>query len=153
MNTICYKHYIHLLSQWMERWHQESMSLFMQNMNLISLAMEAKESLSALCVVLWSPPWTQCSRCIFLVECMDWPHMHWKRLGTIGWRRPNLVCSVKEKMLKAILKDGMVRWAKSQTLEPGPTQDFSWTWWQSENNSQMMLENECSCMLSESMFS
>jgi len=35
------------------------------------------------------------------------------------------VCSVKEKMLEAILKDGMIRWAESQTLEHGPTQDLS----------------------------
>jgi hypothetical protein len=43
----------------------------------------------------------------------------------MGWGKPNLVCNAKEKMLKAILKDGMTRRTKSQTPELGFTQDFN----------------------------
>ncbi len=41
---------------------------------------------------------------------------------------PNLVRSAKEKMLKAILKDGMTRQAKSQAPKHGLTQDLNQTW-------------------------
>jgi hypothetical protein len=41
------------------------------------------------------------------------------------WGRPNLVHSVEEKMCNAILKDGMTKRAKSQTLELGHAQDLS----------------------------
>jgi hypothetical protein len=37
------------------------------------------------------------------------------------------VHSVKEKMLEAILKDGMIRWVESHAPELGPAQDFSQT--------------------------
>jgi len=43
----------------------------------------------------------------------------------MGWGRPNLVHSVKEKMLEAILKDKMIEQMKSQALELGPIQDFN----------------------------
>jgi hypothetical protein len=33
--------------------------------------------------------------------------MHQERPQTIGWGKPNLLCSVKEKMLESIQKDGM----------------------------------------------
>jgi hypothetical protein len=35
------------------------------------------------------------------------------------------MCEAEEKMSKAILKNEMIRWAKSQSLEPRPTQDFN----------------------------
>jgi hypothetical protein len=44
------------------------------------------------------------------------------------WGRPNLVCNVEEKMLEAILKDGMIRRIENQALEPG-AQDFSQMQW------------------------
>jgi len=42
-----------------------------------------------------------------------------------GMWRPNLVHSAKEKMSKAILKDGMTGRVESQALEPSPTQDLN----------------------------
>jgi hypothetical protein len=39
----------------------------------------------------------------------------------MGWGRPNLMHNVEVKMSKAILKDGMIKRAKSQTLEHGLT--------------------------------
>jgi hypothetical protein len=80
--------------------------------NPTSLTMEVKKFQIASCVVVRSPPWAQWSRCIF-IGSMAWPHMHRERPQAMGWRRPNLVHSVEEKMLKAILKDGMTRWAKN----------------------------------------
>jgi hypothetical protein len=55
-------------------------------------------------------------------------------------------------MLEVVLKDGMAGWAKSQTFELGPTQDFNRMQWQYENNYEIMLENECSCTLSKMFF-
>jgi hypothetical protein len=55
-------------------------------------------------------------------------------------------------MSKTILKDGMIRWVKSQTLEVKPTQDFNQMQWQSKNNFEMMLKNECSCTFFEIFF-
>jgi hypothetical protein len=52
---------------------------------------------------------------------MVWPYMHREILRAMGWGRPNLVCSVEEKMLEAILKDKMTRRVENQTLELGPT--------------------------------
>jgi hypothetical protein len=43
---------------------------------------------------------------------MGWPHMHQERSQVMGRGRPNMVCSIEEKMSKVILKDGMIRWAK-----------------------------------------
>jgi len=43
----------------------------------------------------------------------------------MGWGKPNMVHNVEEKMPNAILKDGMTRQSKSQTLELGPAQDLS----------------------------
>jgi len=51
----------------------------------------------------------------------------------------------EEKMSKAILKDGMTTQAKHQVLKPQLAQDFNQTQWQSKDNFEMMLENECSC--------
>jgi hypothetical protein len=45
----------------------------------------------------------------------------------MGWGKANLVHNVEKKMLKIILKDGMTRWVKNQTLEPRPTQYFNQT--------------------------
>jgi hypothetical protein len=36
-----------------------------------------------------------------------------------------MVHNVDEKMSKAILKDGMIGWAKSQVFKFGPKQDFN----------------------------
>ncbi len=47
------------------------------------------------------------------------PHMHKKKSQIMGWGRFNLVCNAKEKMLDDILKDGMIRRIKSQTLDLG----------------------------------
>jgi hypothetical protein len=77
--------------------------------------------------------------------------MHRERPWAMGWGKPNLVRNVKEKMLEAILIDGMRRQVEIQELKLRPTQDNQ-TQWQSKNNSKMMLENECSCMFFE-MFS
>jgi hypothetical protein len=41
--------------------------------------------------------------------------------------RPNLVHNAKEKMLEAILKYGMIEWAKSETPKLIPMQDRSQT--------------------------
>jgi hypothetical protein len=35
------------------------------------------------------------------------------------------MCNVEKKMSKAILKDGMTRWAKSQAPKHGLAQDFN----------------------------
>lgn len=43
----------------------------------------------------------------------------------MGWGRLNLVHSVKEKMLEAILKYGMIGQAKNQAPYLGLAQDFS----------------------------
>ncbi len=51
--------------------------------------------------------------------------MHQERPQIIGWGRPNLVCSVEEKILEAILKDEMIGRTKTQTHEPRLAQDFS----------------------------
>jgi len=62
------------------------------------------------------------------------------------------MCSVEDKILEVVLKDGMIGQTINQTHEPRLAQDFSWKWWQYEDNFEMMLENECSCTLSK-MFS
>jgi hypothetical protein len=51
--------------------------------------------------------------------------MHQEKPRAMGWGRPNLVCSVEEKMLKAILGDGMIKEAKGQAFKLGHAQDFS----------------------------
>ncbi len=51
--------------------------------------------------------------------------MHQERPWAVGWGRPNLVHSVKEKMSEVILKDGISRWAKSQTPKLRHAQDFN----------------------------
>jgi hypothetical protein len=43
----------------------------------------------------------------------------------MGWGRPNLVHSAKEKMSQAILKDGMIGWVESHAPELRFAQDFS----------------------------
>jgi len=43
----------------------------------------------------------------------------------MGWKRHNLVHNVNQKMLEAILKDGMIGWVESHAFELGLTQDFS----------------------------
>jgi len=107
-NTICCKHNIHLLSWCLEGWHRENMCLFVKNMVLASLAMEAKESWTTSCVVVRFPPWAQWNRCI-PIGFMAWSQMHRKRPQAMVWGGPNLVRSAEEKMSKAILKDGMTR--------------------------------------------
>jgi hypothetical protein len=59
------------------------------------------------------------------------------------------MCSDKEKMLKVILKDGMIGRVECQAFKLRLTKDFNETQWQFENNSKMMLENECSCTFSK----
>jgi hypothetical protein len=41
------------------------------------------------------------------------------------WGKFNLVHSAKEKMLKVILKDGMIGRAENQAFEPGLAQDIN----------------------------
>ncbi len=69
----------------------------------------------------------------------------------MGWGKPNLVCSAKEKMLKAILKDEMIGQIKIQAIKLGHAQDLNWMWWQFKDNFKIMLENECLCMLSKKL--
>jgi hypothetical protein len=40
--------------------------------------------------------------------------MHQEKPRSVGWGRPNLVCSVEEKMLETILKDGMTNEAEGK---------------------------------------
>ncbi len=61
------------------------------------------------------PPRTQQNRCIH-VESMVWLHMHQERSQTIGLRKLNFVCSVKEKLSKTILKNGMNKQVENQTF-------------------------------------
>ncbi len=86
---------------------------------------------STSCVVVRSPPWTQQSKCI-LLGSMVWLYMHWEKPWIVGWGKPNLVCSVKEKMLETILTNEMIGWVEIQTLEPRLAQDLNWMWWQFE---------------------
>jgi hypothetical protein len=44
----------------------------------------------------------------------------------MGRKRFNLVRNAKEKLSKAILKDGMIRWVESQAPEAGLAQDLNW---------------------------
>jgi hypothetical protein len=46
-------------------------------------------------------------------------------------------------MLEAILKDGMTKQAENQTPKLGRAQDLNWVRWQSKDNFNMILENEC----------
>jgi hypothetical protein len=39
--------------------------------------------------------------------------MHQERPCTVRWGKPNLMGSVEEKMLKAIQKDGITKWAQN----------------------------------------
>ncbi len=39
--------------------------------------------------------------------------------------KPNLVCSVEEKMSKVVQKDGITKWAQNQAPKLGPTQNFN----------------------------
>jgi hypothetical protein len=48
-----------------------------------------------------------------------------KKPQTIGWGRPNLMCSVEDKILEVVLKDGMIGQTINQTHEPRLAQDFS----------------------------
>jgi hypothetical protein len=60
---------------------------------------------------------------------MGWLHMHQERSQTIRWGKPNLLCSVKEKMLESIWKGGMDGQVDSSAPKFGPIQDFNWMWW------------------------
>jgi hypothetical protein len=51
--------------------------------------------------------------------------MHQENPCTTGWGRPNLVRNAKEKMLEAILKDGMTKQAENQTPKLGRAQDLN----------------------------
>jgi hypothetical protein len=74
--------------------------------------MEMKESQIASCVTVHSCH-EQNEINVYFVRFMALPHMHQERPWVVGWGKPNLVRNVKEKMSKAILKDGMTGWAKS----------------------------------------
>jgi hypothetical protein len=52
-------------------------------------------------------------------------HMHRERPQAMGWGRPNIVHSVKVKMSKAILKDGMIKQVENQTPKLRLAQDFN----------------------------
>jgi len=101
------------------------------------------KSWTASCVVVRSPPWTQQSRCI-PIESMAWLHMHKKWPWVVGWGRPNVVHNVEKNV-----RGHFERWdewvGKCQALKLRPIQDLSWMQWQFKNNSEIMLENECSC--------
>lgn len=43
----------------------------------------------------------------------------------MGWWTPNLVHKAEEKMLEAILKDGITRRAQNQAPKHGHAQDFN----------------------------
>jgi hypothetical protein len=43
----------------------------------------------------------------------------------MGWGKPNLVCSAKEKKLEAILKDEIIGQVEIQAIKLGPTQDLN----------------------------
>jgi hypothetical protein len=43
----------------------------------------------------------------------------------MGWERPNSVRSAEEKILEAILKYGITRWAESQTPKLGLAQHLN----------------------------
>jgi hypothetical protein len=122
------------------------MCLLMQNMwpNILNNGGE-RISNCIMCDFALSP-WTQQNKCIF-IGFMAWPRMHREKPWTMGWWTPSLAHKIEEKMLKTILKDGMNGWPQSQTPKHGHAQDLSWMWWQFENNSKMMLKNECSCTL------
>jgi hypothetical protein len=45
--------------------------------------------------------------------------MHKKGPQVVGWGRPNLMHSVKEKMLEAILKHGMIGWTENEAFKLG----------------------------------
>jgi len=47
------------------------------------------------------------------IEFMAWLHKHRERPQLVGWGRFNLVHNDNEKMLKTILKDGMIGWVES----------------------------------------
>ncbi len=70
--------------------------------------------------------------------------MHWKKTRVARWGKPNLVHNVKEKMSKAVLKEGMTKLAKNQAFEHVLAQNLNQMWWQFQNNFKMTLKNECS---------
>jgi hypothetical protein len=49
-----------------------------------------------------------------------WPQMQWIKLKSNEWGKPNLVCNVKEKTLKAKWKYGLIKRTKSHALAPSP---------------------------------
>jgi predicted lipoprotein len=51
--------------------------------------------------------------------------MHQKKSQVVGWKMFNFVHSAKEFFLEAILKDGMIGWAKIQPFKFGPMQDLN----------------------------
>jgi hypothetical protein len=114
---------------WLERWHWKNMSCSRKTWNPTSLTMEVKEFQTTSCMVVRFAPWAQWNMCI-LNKSMGWLDMHKKKPQIIGWGKPNLLCSVKEKMLKSIGKDGMCGQVDSWAPKPRPMQDFNQTWWQ-----------------------
>ncbi len=114
-STIYSKHNIHLSPWWLEIWCWENMCLFVHNMqsNIPSNGSE-KISNYIMCGRVLSP-WTQRNMCI-PIKFMTWLHLwhkHRERPQLVGWGRFNLVHNDNEKMLKAILKDGMIGWVES----------------------------------------
>jgi hypothetical protein len=116
--------------------------------DLTSLTMKVKESQIASCVTVHS---LHENNKVGVSLSDLWPsHICIKKKPwAVGWWTPNLMHKAKEKMLEAILKNGTARWAQNQAPKHGHAQDFNRMWWQFENNSEMMMENECLWTLSK----
>jgi len=124
-STIYYKHNIHSSPWWLERWCPENMCLFVHNVqpNIPSNGGE-KISNYIMCGRVFSSMNTT-NMCI-PIKFMAWLHMHWKRSQVVGWGMSNLVHNDEEKMLEAILKDGMIGWVKGHI--------WIWTYTRSQLN-------------------
>jgi len=138
------------LPWWLERWHWENMCLLVQNMEP-NIPNNGSEKISKhhvwLCVISHEHNEINVSLSSLWPSyiCIEKNHEPWGG-------KPNLVRNSEEKMSKAILKDRIIRWTKSQAIELGLPQHLNQVQWQLKNNFKMMLENECPCTLSN-MFS
>jgi len=69
--------------------------------------------------IMCSLPWEHYKKCM-PIEYVGWQHMQLVKPKAIGWERPNPICNVTKRILKAIRNDGMTKCAKSHAFKLKP---------------------------------
>jgi hypothetical protein len=122
-SIICCKHNNHLSPWWLERWHWENMRFLAQNMQPNIPSNGGKKFSNYIMCGLCVMSHEHNEICVSMLNlwhgciCFQKYHKLCNAKEKIGWGRPNSVCNAKEKMLEAILKDGMIGWVESHTWD------------------------------------